>query len=346
MAIGRDENNMRYQALSIAEKSAYSQINHALSSFADTIDITGIDKKVDIQRVIEAVLADNPQFFYINPSQMAVVSSLSRRQLRLSGGVRKSQAMRMLNEIHTVAKPLIEKAVQSGHSSYEQLLSIYESLQERTTYDNEELNAVARGKPRRLNAHNAYGAFVERSAVCDGFAAAFQFLSQQMGYRCTIISGKSDHPSYGSVAHSWNIIEIAGQYYHVDPTWDANHYADNREHSYDWFLVDDEHILTDHTWDVNTTPVAADDSMLWHLKKRLLVNSETEIVDVFAKAAQNPSKPIYLRCTERVWSNKAMDEYLSELLLNTALKFHSKAEISYSWDENTGCFFGRFVLVS
>ena len=346
MAIVRDENNMRYQTLSMAEKSAYSLISHALSSFADTIDITGIDKKVDVQRVIEAVLADNPQFFFFDPSQMTIVSSLSRRQLRLSGGVRKSQAMRMLNEIHAVARPLVEKAVKSASSAYEQLLSIYDSLQERITYDNEELNAVARGKPRRFNAHNAYGTLVEKNAVCDGFAAAFQFLTQQMGYGCTVISGKSDHPSYGSVAHSWNIIEIAGKYYHVDPTWDANHYADNGEHSYDWFLVDDEHILTDHTWDVNTTPVAADDSMLWHLRKRLLANSETEIVDIFTRAAQNSNQPVYLRCTERVWSSKAMDEYLSELLLNTALRFHSKAEISYSWDENTGCFFGKFVLVS
>ena len=332
--------------LTSSEQLAYRVIEKALSSFADAIDISATDETVDIQKVMEAVLADNPQFFFCDPSRLALVPSSSGRQLWLSGGIRKTQAQRMLGEIHAAAKPLIEKAILSSHSSYEQLLAIYESLQERISYDNKAPGAMAGGKPRWPNAHNAYGALVERIAASDGFAAAFQFLAKQMGFECTVVRGMTDHPSFGSAAHAWNMIDLAGKYYHVDPTWDANQYAAHGEHSYDWFLVDDEHILADHAWDVNATPAASDDSMLWHRRKGLLANSETEIVDIFAQAAQSPGKPVYLRCTARVWSNKAMDEYLSQLLLNTALKFHTKAEASCSWDENTGCFFGRFVSVS
>ena len=38
----------------------------------------------------------------------------------------------------------------------------------------------------------------------------------ELGYNNMIISGKAGNPPEG---HAWNLVEINGQWYHVDPTW-------------------------------------------------------------------------------------------------------------------------------
>ena len=334
---------LQYHTLNKQEQLAYSLILRSLTAFADTIDISPVDKYVDVNKVFKTVVNDNPQFFYFNKSQITTLSSMSKRYLKLSGCLRKQQALKMMNEINGEAKPLVECAVKRSRDPYERLLYIYEHLQKRTAYDDEELRAASKGKVLNRNAHNIYGALVERKAVCDGFAAAFQFLVQSMGYVCTCVSGTSDHNLYGNVNHVWNVVRIDKNYYHIDLTWDTNHYADNKAYSYDWFLLDDDGILSDHTWDISTTPPAVDTSLMWHKLNGLLADNESEIAEIFAKAARKPNAPIYVRCTRNVWSAKPMGEYLAQLLVDTALRYRPEVEITYSWNVRTGCFFSRII---
>ena len=59
----------------------------------------------------------------------------------------------------------------------------------------------------------AYGALVNRKAVCQGYAEAYAYLMTQLGITCGLC--RSD-----ILNHAWNIIEIDGEEYHVDVTWD------------------------------------------------------------------------------------------------------------------------------
>jgi hypothetical protein len=329
--------------MSQQEQLAYSTILRSLSAFADTIDISSVDKRVDVNKIFKALIDDNPQFFYFDKSKITTLASSSKRHLKLSSCIKKPEAMKMLNELNTITNPLIETAMKRSRDSYERLLYVYEHLQKHIAYDEAELKAAAKGKSLHQNAHNMYGALVERKAVCDGFAAAFQYMAQNMGYRCVTVSGTSDHSAYGNIAHSWNIIELGGKYYHLDLTWDANHYAENHAYSYDWFLLDDENALADHNWDVSSTPIATDASLMWHELSGLVANNESEIVEIFTKAVRKPVSPIYIRCTKNIWSARPIGEYLAQLLIDTALRCRSKVEIEYSWNEKTNCFFGRFA---
>lgn len=62
--------------------------------------------------------------------------------------------------------------------------------------------------------YTLYGALVKGSAVCEGYARAFQYLMYQAGIRCMITIGNSR-----GVPHAWNIVIIDGQPYHMDVTW-------------------------------------------------------------------------------------------------------------------------------
>ena len=55
-----------------------------------------------------------------------------------------------------------------------------------------------------------YGAAVNYKTVCGGYAALFQYYMQQLGIPCAKIR---------SIEHGWNLLEINGQYYQMDVTW-------------------------------------------------------------------------------------------------------------------------------
>ena len=101
------------------------------------------------------------------------------------------------------------------------------------------------------NEHNAYGALIEGSAVCEGYAKAFQHLSNKLGLECVSLNGVCEGDTAFSGNHIWNCVRLDGDWYHVDVTWnDYDKEDDNisREviaHSY-LNLTDDE-IKKDHT---------------------------------------------------------------------------------------------------
>ena len=61
---------------------------------------------------------------------------------------------------------------------------------------------------------SAYSALVNGQTVCAGYARAFQYLMQQLGIPCYYCRG------YSGENHAWNIVELYGDYYNVDLTWD------------------------------------------------------------------------------------------------------------------------------
>ena len=63
-----------------------------------------------------------------------------------------------------------------------------------------------------LSNHTAYDALVNKSAVCEGYAEAYKLLTAELGMECEIVSSRS-------LNHAWNMIDIDGKKYHVDPTW-------------------------------------------------------------------------------------------------------------------------------
>ena len=63
----------------------------------------------------------------------------------------------------------------------------------------------------------AYGPLVEHSGVCQGISYAFKLLMDQCGIPCEYVSNPVDH-------HGWNHVQIDGEWYNVDATWDLDNW--------------------------------------------------------------------------------------------------------------------------
>ena len=131
-------------------------------------------------------------------------------------------------------------------SDYEKELYLHDRLAAKVTYVSD------------TNAHNSYGALVDGRAVCEGYAEALQYLLHRVGIRSFIATGASYNPSTGTAeGHAWNYVQIDGEYYHTDLTW--NDQEGELYHAY--FNVSDALILEDHYIDPVEIALPVCDSM-------------------------------------------------------------------------------------
>jgi len=133
-------------------------------------------------------------------------------------------------------------------SDYEVALHVYENIIQLVDYDTiglERQKATALSADVPDDLRSIYGVFVNKKAVCAGYAKAMQYLLNLCGIECTYVT---------SDTHAWNLIKLEGDYYHLDVTWGDSSDTDKSKEqsgaiSYDCFCITDEELarLSSHT---------------------------------------------------------------------------------------------------
>jgi hypothetical protein len=95
------------------------------------------------------------------------------------------------------------------------LLTLCRRLVEFVKYDSD--TAAGEYNNQHISA-TAYGALVTGTAVGEGYAMAYKALCDRLGITCFVVLG-----NLGDMEHAWNIVEIGGDYYHIDPAMCAVH---------------------------------------------------------------------------------------------------------------------------
>lgn len=99
--------------------------------------------------------------------------------------------------------------VNESMSDLQKAIALHDYLAVNCEYDKENLDANT--LPQEV--FTTYGVFVNRSAVCQGYALAYKYLLNQVGIECHMVTSDA-------MNHAWNLIKLDGQYYQVDVTWD------------------------------------------------------------------------------------------------------------------------------
>lgn len=132
--------------------------------------------------------------------------------------------------LYQEAKRIHDSLVTAGMSEYQRVKAFHDYLCSTVTY-----------RDYGSESHTAYGALVNHAAVCQGYTQAMDLLCYLSGIDCEHIFGSSR-----GQAHSWVRVNVDGQWYNVDTTWDDQ----TSGIRYDYFLVSDDTLSADHTWKV------------------------------------------------------------------------------------------------
>lgn len=79
-----------------------------------------------------------------------------------------------------------------------------------------------------------YSGIIEKRTVCAGYAKTFKAIMNKLNIPSMFITG-----DIGSTTerHAWNLVELDGEWYHVDTTWDDDK---SGKPKYDYFLIHDD----------------------------------------------------------------------------------------------------------
>ena len=136
--------------------------------------------------------------------------------------------------------------------------------------------------------HSAYGAIVKSSAVCDGYARAYQYLLYKVGILSHVATGVAD-----GGGHAWNLVKLDGKWYYTDLTWDDPD-ASGGFVFYEHFNITDEqladcdHIIdnpyvmpqcnnTEHNYFVKNGGIMSPDGDIDNVTKQLENNSYARV---------------------------------------------------------------------
>ena len=137
---------------------------------------------------------------------------------------------------------VVNQVVTPGMSDYDIAKALHDYVVLHCDYD---MRYYTGGLP--LVSYNAEGMLLEGTAVCAGYAKAYQLLLEEAGLSCSYITGTANGGSHG-----WNIVKIDGQWYHVDTTWDDPTNKGGDFIRYDYFLKSDSYMSRDHRWSAVT----------------------------------------------------------------------------------------------
>lgn len=223
--------------------------------------------------------------------------------------------------LYDVAVNWLNENITEDMTDYEKCEAIYAYLSGYVQYSNDLLNALNTSYTFDLGI-TAYGAMIDNLTICQGYADAFDMLSSMLGFECVQIFGQGNGP------HNWNMIQLDGNWYHVDCTWGAAFGGVDGRCSWAYMLASDAQLGRTHSWDREWYPDATDDSLFYYTYRDLVVTNEEELAakvgDVLAAGEQ---AEVYIKNL----TAKQVRDYLQGLGAQFHLKEYGKELVICAW---------------
>lgn len=159
---------------------------------------------------------------------------------------------------------ILGSCTSNSYSDYENELAIHDYLVSNIQYGGTEEES-----------YDAYSALINGQAVCSGYAEAFKTLLDILGIENKVITGEGN-----GVAHGWNLVNLDGEWYHVDVTWDDPVNGDGTI-SHKYFNVTDTDIAIDHTWEVADYPEATGNTFAYYVMSGMTQIHTAEELDAY-----------------------------------------------------------------
>lgn len=157
--------------------------------------------------------------------------------------ITKKQQKEKMAAAEQAAKDAVKDCIASGMTDKQKARAIHDYLIVHCTY-NEQVASAAGNQYH--DAFTAYGALVKGSAVCQGYAAAFNLMAQKCGLQSMAVCGRA-----GGVAHAWNYVNLGNRSRYIDCTWDD---TDEKKISDTYFCVTEAEMRRQHSWTAGDFP--------------------------------------------------------------------------------------------
>lgn len=193
-------------------------------TFNELLNTEGGEKILDddFQLAINALIFDNPEFFYLDVTKFYMSTKetirLFSRTYNVSIGAHggnylvndfsdETALREAISKIDSAKDYLVDRVY---NNDIDKIRAVHDYLVDTIDYDGS----------KESTAYTAYGALVDKKAVCEGYAKAFKYVLDDMKIPCILVRGVAKNNDGESEGHAWNYVKVDDQWYAVDVTWD------------------------------------------------------------------------------------------------------------------------------
>ena len=224
------ENDFYYNTLNDEQKKIYTAISYGVKDFKDRFNVqnynfVSMEQTLDdVGKALSCFLDDHPEVFYLDISKISMTI-----EARTEGGtttyyvkIGPGDYSSYLNstfankqEIEDAEEYIIDirRQVMDILRPYDNAMKIKvvnEWMIDNLSYEDRDGNN---------NKYNLYGAIVETKVVCEGYARMFKYIMDGLDIPSILVSGTATNSDGQTELHAWNYVELNGQWYAIDVTW-------------------------------------------------------------------------------------------------------------------------------
>jgi len=222
--------NPYYALLDMNEKEIYYDMLEAVNIYQDEVIIDGKITTDNLKKIYYSVIYDHPELFWAksNYEYYTFDGSDDVYSIKFKYMENMDNIESMKQEFNLIVDNIVNEA-SKYESDIDKEKYVHDTLAKMITYDE-----------NMVSDQSAYGALIEKRAVCTGYAKAFQLIMIKLNIPTYFITGTANEG-----LHSWNLVLLDDDYYNVDVTWDDS----KNTIIYDYYNLNDKEISRDHTRD-------------------------------------------------------------------------------------------------
>lgn len=263
-----------YNTLNSTQKKIYAEFfdlaaNHGESGSVSSLGATGSD----VKQAYWAFDYDNPQFFWLGNgysytlTSNGIIQTITPQYSRSA-----SEAKRLQPLFDEAAGKIITKAL-AEDNLFDRVKVIHDAITDMTTYTAKGSSSIS----------EADGPLLDGKALCEGYSKAFMYLCQAVGIPCVCVAGYANEP------HMWNMLQLDGEWYNMDVTWDDSG-------TYDYFCISTKKMQEDHSFE-NLFPIPSATSDKYSYNTVMGIKEYTDAASAYnallAQAVDNWNNGIY-----------------------------------------------------
>ena len=266
-----------YNHMDKQKQAAYHAMLQGIRSLADEFQIPALDADA-LYDVFFQLRLDHPEIFWATGYKYRYYKDSPNIIFIPEYLFEKSK----IKEHQKAMTARVDKLVRPSKnlSEWEKEKYVHDFICENIRYD----------KLKKPYSHEIIGPLGQGVGVCEGIAKAVKVLLDELGVWC-VIAICGNNPDKGiKYRHTWNIVRIGGQYYHLDATFDNSLTRGAREDAecrYDYFNLDDKAMFRDHEPLIAPAPACTDNGHFYYKEKKL---SFTKMEEVKKRAQQAVKK--------------------------------------------------------
>lgn len=202
-----EESRFYYDRLNENEKLAYSLICAEICDFPDTILVPNLTD-AELQDVFKAISYDNPEFFFLG-NKCSFTSIGSFNYFMPQYIMNKEEYSKRLRLVEEKASEILS-GIDDADTDYDKELYIHDYIARHCEYSDGGSNMI----------YTIYGLLIDGKANCEGYSRTMQYLLNKVDVENYLVTGVALNARGEQEGHMWNIVEIGGEHFNLDATWD------------------------------------------------------------------------------------------------------------------------------